>query len=246
MSDQIQNQVLSVVADALEALNRRVEGFEAALNTLDRNVLGLASNVSGLQSSVSGLQSSVTSVASNVSSLQGSLSSVSAQVAEMQASDAGLVDVLDRVTVVQQAQPPAPPVVAPVPDPAAAVQAAAVQATSAAAAQAAADAQAAAAVVAGVQAAVVAAQAQAAVVAPAPGPVVQVLSQMEIDLGLAFPNHDIVILPNAGGYGIKDSNDTDEVVAASPVRDNPNGHPPFDILPSDFFDYDDLQVVIAR
>ena len=39
MSDQIQNQVLSVVADALEALNRRVEGFEAALNTSDSNVL---------------------------------------------------------------------------------------------------------------------------------------------------------------------------------------------------------------
>ena len=41
-------------------------------------------------------------------------------------------------------------------------------------------------------------------------------------------------------------NDTDEVIFASAVRVNPNGHPPFDILPSDFFDSVALEVVIAR
>ena len=268
MSDQIQNQVLSVVADALEALNRRVEGFEAALSATQNQISNVASNVTGVASNVSGIQSSLSSVSSVVSNVQANLGTVTAKVAEMQASDAGLAEVLDRVTVVQQAQPPVPPAavtvpgpdpvvaVAPVPDPAAvqaAVQAAAVQATSAAAAQAAADAQAA--------AAVVAAQAQAAVVAPAPDPAVVAAAQVapappavdkgyltnvEIDLDRAFPTKNIVILPGGVGYGIMEPTDKDEVVSASSVRVNPGGNPPFDILPADFYDYVDISVVIAR
>ena len=253
MSDQIQNQVLSVVADALEALNRRVEGFEAALNAIEYNVSGVSSNVASLQSSQEGILRSLSGVAANVTGLQSSLSSVSTKVEEMQASDAGLVDVLDRVTVVQQAQPPAPPaavapsppvaVVAPVPDPAAAQ--AAQDALDAHAAIVAAQAHAAI-VAAQAQAAVVAAQAAAAVVAPAPDPVAKVLTQTEMDLDRAFPTKDIVLLPDGVSYGITEPNNTDEVVSASPVFSNPGGHPPFTIASADFYDAQDLVVLVSR
>ena len=251
MSDQIQNQVLSVVADALEALNRRVESFEAALTQRDSDITsvvsGVQSNVSALQSSQVGIVQSLSNVAANVTGLQSSLESVSSKVADMQASDAGLVEVLDRVTVVQQAQPPAPapPVVAPVPDPVVVVApvpdsvvvVAPVPDPAAAQAQTQA-----------VQAAVVAAQAQAAVVAPVPDPVVvtPVLNQKEQDLGRAFPTKNIVILPSGGGYGITDPNDTDAVILASPVSPNPGGIPPFTVASADFFNSAELVVVISR
>ena len=251
MSDQIQNQVLSVVADALEALNRRVEGFEAALNAIEYNVSGVSSNVASLQSSQEGLLRSLSGVVANVTGIQSSLLSISTKVEDMQASDAGLVDVLDRVTVVQQAQPPAPPAAVVAPSPPVVAQ---VQAPPPVVAQApdpvvvAAQAQAAAAALAASQAAVVAAKVQAAVVAPAPDPpvVTPVLNQMEMDLDRAFPNHDIVILPDAGGYGIKDPNDTDEVVLVSPVFSNPGGHPPFTVASADFFDNADLVFMVSR
>ena len=238
MSEQIQNQVLSVVADALEALNRRVAGFESATNAIEYNISGVSAIVAGLQSSVSGLQSDQSSMASSLNGLQSSLSSVSTKVAEMQASDAGLVDVLDRVTVVQQAQPPAavvapsPPVVAQAPDPVVV----------------AAQAQAEAAALAASQAAVVAAKVQAAVVAPAPDPpvVTLVLTQTEMDLDRAFPTKDIVLLPDGVSYGITEPNNTDEVVSASPVFSNPGGHPPFTIASADFYDAQDLVFMVSR
>ena len=127
----VQNQVLDVVADALEALNRRVSGVESTLSRTQSHNLGnlnsriesaesgfrgslasqaevLGDRITGLEAALAQHQRDTTSVVNAVASIGQSVQAIGRKVDDMWARDDGLTSILERVQAVHDAQPADP------------------------------------------------------------------------------------------------------------------------------------------